>query len=121
MRRPSCRNLGKRAQVRGTGGGQGAGCHAVVGQSLVIRERRGSALACVEAIRHGMKRWPIILWEHKELMHAFLFWKLMTAAARRLVSGLALAGLPREAPARPIRNGISYSRIRWALCPHTSD
>lgn len=64
----------------------------------------GSALACVE----GDPIWDEkmahhFLWEHKELMHAFLFWKLMTAAARRLVSGLALAGLPREAPARPIR------------------
>lgn len=43
----------------------------------------------------------------------FLFWKLMTAAARRLVSGLALAGLPPwEAPARPIRMAFLIPEFR---------
>lgn len=48
----------------------------------------------------------------------FLFWKLMTAAARRLVSGLALAGLPPwEAPARPIRMAFLIPEFRGRFAP----
>lgn len=115
--------FGERAHVWGGEGGQrtGALCHAVVGQSLVIRAT-WICKACVEAIRYGTKRWSIS-YGSTGMMHMYCFgsrWLLPRCAV------LAASPAPTMGDHPTVPYGKFYSRIGrrfatfsgWAIYSH---
>lgn len=86
MRAHSCRNLGKERMFGDWGGKeQGHDATRLSASRFVIRAT-WICMACVEAIRYGMKRWSII-YGCTGYDACVLFWKSTIAAALPLVSG----------------------------------